>query len=696
MPVYEDDTDEDDTDEDDTDEGDTDELRENKYFKNTETIFEHVLAAAAAACPARYAPCKQTADFLWLPDCQTASDIPGAPFSAEALNYLRKPSYPREAEAGTAHNHIASALGQSTLIYMADVGVTWGFKLWDDEASIRRHVLYNDLRRACHFSCTIEETTARICCHTRSGTFVTQGFDIHADAKELVQLILFSTFATPFQLGFDSTVRRIVVDGKLHYEVDVVNCDGTQHKYQTVDIEYEKPDAGLYSHAMRVFKAVRCDDKVVRGGGEAVQFPCESKDTHYVALRDYWLSEDARREAKVQDELLGQLKDSMQPKEYEALSRHFLTIAADDVVAHEKHCRSVHDECCEDLWKVDDPAKFYFALYQLIFSALAVLDKFRAAGYLHRDISMGNVMLHQFREKASGLYRYITKIADLEYAWPYERLSQLEPIRGTSLFMAVELQAKGHLWANPVEEDTLTLHYFVHNPLHDVDRRVFEATEWMVMREVLKEVEAYFATIFVHSVYGSVERRKLISYTFTCQKLGKTLRRLHGDDTVFLKLIDAIEALRATYKAVENSRIATPEERSQLEDDKVNAPRLSIDVFHQHSGVYETLRQIFDAIRQHFVDGEDSDPLIKISDIDLATGEIVSNPAEPEGPSGAVYGDAASVRGDCAQQGQAGNVPKKLAGKRKNTDEGEVEAGDEKHALKRHCAKMPAAGVLSG
>ncbi|KAL1756180.1 hypothetical protein FB107DRAFT_212040 [Schizophyllum commune] len=674
MPVYEDETDEDDT-----DEGDTDELRANKYFKDTETIFEHVLAAAAAACPALYAPCNQTADFLWLPDCQTASDIPGAPFSAEALNYLRKPSYPREAEAGTAHNHIASASGQSTLIYTADVGVTWGLKLWDDEASIRLHVLYNDLRRKSHFSCTIEETTARIFCHTRSGTFVTQGFDIHADAEELVQLILFSTFATPFHLGFDPTVRRIVVDGKLHYEVDVVHRDGTHHMYRTVGIEYENPDAGLYSRAMRVFKAFRCDDKAVRGVGEAVQSPCESKDTHYVALRDYWLSEDARGEAEVQDELLDQLKDSMQPKEHEALSRHFLTKAADDVVAHEKHCRSVHDECCEDLWKVVDPAKFYFALYQLIF----ILDKFRAAGHLHRDISMGNVMLHQFPKKPSALCRYITKIADLEYAWPYERLSQLEPIRGTSLFMAVELQAKEHLWANPVEEDTLTLHYFVHNPLHDVDRRVFEATEWTVMREVLKDVEAYFATIFVHSVYGSVERRKLISYTFTCQKLGKTLRRLHGDDTVFLKLIDAIEALRATYKAVENSRIATPEERSQLEDDKVNAPRLSIDVFHQYAGVYETLRQIFDAISQHFVDGESSDPLIKISDIDPATGETVSRTAGPEGPPITVVDDAALSGSDALQQGQAANAPKKLTAKRKHTDEGEVEGGDEKHAFKR-------------
>ena len=60
--------------------------------------------------------------------------------------------------------------------------------------------------------------------------------------------------------------------------------------------------------------------------------------------------------------------------------------------------------------------------------SLAVLDKFRAASYLHRDISLGNVMLLQFREKAPSLDRYITKIADLEYARSYERLSQLEPI----------------------------------------------------------------------------------------------------------------------------------------------------------------------------------------------------------------------------------------------------------------------------
>ena len=52
--------------------------------------------------------------------------------------------------------------------------------------STAQHMLYNDLRRTCHFTCTIEETTARIWCHTRSGTFITQGFDIHTVSRSML------------------------------------------------------------------------------------------------------------------------------------------------------------------------------------------------------------------------------------------------------------------------------------------------------------------------------------------------------------------------------------------------------------------------------------------------------------------------------------------------------------------------------
>ena len=137
MPVYEDEANEDETD-DETDEDETDGWRENKHFKNMETIFERVLAAAAEACPTRFALCDQTADFSCLSDCQTAPDVPGAPFHVDALSYLRNPTYTREAEADSAHNCKASAPGLAASVYTADVAVTWEFKLWDDEASVRR------------------------------------------------------------------------------------------------------------------------------------------------------------------------------------------------------------------------------------------------------------------------------------------------------------------------------------------------------------------------------------------------------------------------------------------------------------------------------------------------------------------------------------------------------------------------------
>ncbi|KAI5827832.1 hypothetical protein K523DRAFT_245927 [Schizophyllum commune Tattone D] len=740
--------------------------KEDNFYKGLEPIFESVIDAASAVDPSRFSHADRTTSFACRPNCQTASEVPGAAFRVDALNYLVESSYSRDKAPGTAHNCTAKAEGDTTVFYTADAGATYEFKkVLNDETALQNekqtlgtaeHMVYNDIRREAHFSFTIEGSSARMWCHTRSHTIISRRFDIHKDATEFVKFILFSSFASEYELGFDPNVSRVYVENKLHYEFKIRHLDGTYHRYRTVKVVHENPAAELHSRAMRVFKAVECD----------------TDDVRYIALRDYWLFDDAPEEVQIQLEILTRLEASISKEDYEALQGHFMTILADGVVVRDeasgiapgppegaevyeyanglnpkgipakkpsvqvasrgatssfrgperpqtpprlpqlqlhgrKHCRTVYAEYCEDLWRVNDPARFYYALYQVMF----ILDKWRRAGYLHRDISLGNIMLHLFNEKASGLARYITKISDLEYARPYGRMSQHDPITGTSLFMAVELQAQKHLWANNLEEDTLTHHYFVHNPLHDVEaviwmaiyfairrcsRRVFEATEWTTMREILKDVEAYSATIFVHSIHGSVERQNLIFYARAYQKLGEKLKRLHGDDTVFVKLIDAIEALRATYKAVENSRMATPEERSQLEDDKVNAPRLSIDVFHQYAGIYETLRQIFDAISQHFADGEYSDPLIKISDIDPDTGEIVPKPAEPESPPVTVVDDAAPAGDDGVSQEQAGVPPKKLTGKRKNTDEGEAEARDEKHASKRSCQDAAGSGGPSG
>lgn len=253
----------------------------------------------------------------------------------------------------------------------------------------------------------------------------------------------------------------------------------------------------------------------------------------------------------------------------------------------------------------------------------------------------------------------------------------------------------------------MALHYFVHNPLHDVEsdiwmaiyfaihrcsRRVFESTEWEVMQGYLLAVDDYTRTIFVHDISGSPRRQQLISDDLETDVLRTHLRHLHGNDTVFAQIFQAVASLRAAHVAVENSTLVTMDERIQARADPVNAPRIPISTFHEHSGVYETLRQIFRAISQRFVDGGEADPLIKPSSIDRDTGDIVLEPVEVTPPA-TVVDDAAPAGADSVQQGQA---PKQLTGKRKNANEGQAGAGDEKHASKRSCQDAAGSAGSSG
>ncbi|KAI5897582.1 uncharacterized protein SCHCODRAFT_02683897 [Schizophyllum commune H4-8] len=476
-------------------------------------LHDHVLGAAAEVCPRRFSADKKTTTYTCSSGLETAADIPGATYYADAVSYLAQPSYTREATPGTAHNHVATAQGQSRIVYTADVGMTWGLTPFADSSHIQRnedqtlyaaqHILYNDIRHTCQFAVTIEGSSVRLWYHTRSRTIFTERFDMHKQSDELIQIILFSSFASPAQLGFDPAVHRVVVGNELHYQFDVVHRDGTCHQYQSVEIEYEDAASNLHCQAMRVFKVVDCGN---------LSGPCR-------VLQDYWRSNDAEVsvEGKIQDAIFCAMEKTMTEDELIDIRRHFMTLLADGVVAcadrpreasgppvsgsmvsgsrlariasGRKHCRTLHGEYCETLWRVDDPATFFFALYQVI----QVLDKMRRAGYVHRDVSLGNIMLQCMDTSSTILSeRYITKLADLEYARAYDKIADDRGV-GTSVFMAVEVQAQEHIFANCREEELLTHNYFAHNPLHDVEstlwgaiyftlrrcsRRVLENTDW--------------------------------------------------------------------------------------------------------------------------------------------------------------------------------------------------------------------------
>ncbi|KAI5823195.1 hypothetical protein K523DRAFT_421612 [Schizophyllum commune Tattone D] len=481
-------------------------------------LYDHVLGAAAEVCPRRFSPDKKTTTYTCSSGLETAADIPGTTYYADAVSYLAQPSYTREATPGTAHNHVVTAQGQSRIVYTADVGMTWGLTPFADSSHIQRnedqtlyaaqHILYNDIRHTCQFAVTIEGSSVRLWYHTRSRTIFTERFDLHKHSDELIQIILFSSFASPAQLGFDPAVHRVVVGNELYYQFDVVHRDGTCHQYQSVEIEYEDAASNLHCQAMRVFKVVDCGN---------LSGPCR-------VLQDYWRSNDAEvsEEGKIQDAIFCAMEETMTEDELIDIRRHFMTLLADGVVAY-------------------DPATFFFALYQVI----QVLDKMRRAGYVHRDVSLGNIMLQCMDTSSTNLSeRYITKLADLEYARAYDKIANDRGV-GTSVFMAVEVQAQEHIFANCREEELLTHNYFAYNPLHDVEsalwcaiyfalrrcsRRVLESTDWKVMRDFLLEAESYERAVCAPCTSGSPQRRALIIRPYGLCLFRKQLSHLYGDD----------------------------------------------------------------------------------------------------------------------------------------------------------------------
>ncbi|KAL1753359.1 hypothetical protein FB107DRAFT_217967 [Schizophyllum commune] len=612
---------------------------------------------APTVCKARFATDKPTAEIIKMRPAHRIIGQDDTPLAcATIVNYLSDPTYLCEARAGSAYNHTLSRdlLVASDLIYTADVAVIWHLERWQDRESVEdnemksakaaQYILYNDARRTHVFAVTMEHTSVRLWCHSRSGSIVTERFDVHKDARELVQFLLFSTFATPSQLGFDLTVRRVVDgSGKLHYQFDVLCRDGAMRTFQSVKVEHDNLEAPMYSRSTRVFK-------VVDIGAES---------DFYKALRDYWPSKDdfASQESVIQQEVLDALKARLPKEEYEKLRPHFMTILADGPVQRQsdsmggefereigtdvsaepdrERYRTVYEEHCQALWDVDDPSVFFFALAQVMY----VLNNLRRAGYVYRDVSSGNILVQTLPSATDSTAlsdRYITKVSDLEYAKAYDQLTWQEPRLGTCLFMAVEVQAQAHLFTDPDHTDLVADGYFHHNFLHDVEsviwmalyfilercgREIYETSEWCKLREHIKEVKTYEKQILPFDSNGSHIRQQSVTGSRHRRTLLSHLRRLYGDDTPMTKIVDALDCLRETYRAVENDRTITYERRpTYLRGDPL-APRLPESVFEKNAQIYETLRGIFEEISQYFVDTKDS--LVKFSDLDYLTGKFL-------------------------------------------------------------------------
>ncbi|KAI0345467.1 hypothetical protein BDW22DRAFT_877798 [Trametopsis cervina] len=446
------------------------------------------------------------------------------------------------------------------------------------------HLMREDPGRRFVVGYTIEDTDMRLWFGSRSEILVSEEFDFIENYESLVHFFVSQMYATPQQLGFDTTMqpaadlearRKNRYDIAVHY-TDPENPDGPKKS-----ISYRTVEGGLLSsigaeaiksRGTRVWHA----QEIVKGGVKPEK----------VVIKDYWIDSDRTREAVTRAEILRAAKDDEQRK---LLRTYLLTplywgdVMLDDdlpdstfgairraavLPSNAQDFPTVHskpskfaDRLIEDLHLAPQGvgAILHEAAHTLqvpishnkhrhrivlaemgptIESLTSVCDIFQAGaqaalalralhstGWLHRDISSGNILI------VDGT----VKLTDLEYA--KNMMNSHSERSGTANFMALEvhdheyiflpreqvpilpkpaqrgdptLKVVGRRPPNPrapmpdaIDRDISEAAPFKHNPLHDIESLWWLLVFLTMTREVegsdlrtFKDQYRYYSSIF--------------------------------------------------------------------------------------------------------------------------------------------------------------------------------------------------------
>ncbi|GJE94443.1 hypothetical protein PsYK624_106130 [Phanerochaete sordida] len=360
------------------------------------------------------------------------------------------------------------------------------------------HLMREDPRRRFAYSFTIENRTMRLWFCNRSTYVISEPFDFCSEPIYIIRYFLSMMYASEAQLGWDTTMVPVEVDGHMQYDITVDDTlfpgTGKSRVYRTSKLLSNVGTFAVRGRATRVWKAKLLKDGQLVGDD--------------VAIRDNWIDADRPREADVINQILDDVPpdvpnaDNPDP-EYSknTLRDHMLTVlASGDVVVddhldrtqpapltftsftirqedksekaqsrrtkdkaalqeelknhHEEvddmmpipphhseqyhvkvHHRIVYKEVCIPLHEVKTLDE---ALYTILQAADA-LEIVHSAGWVHRDISGGNILL----------YGEHVKLSDFEYAKKFDcdiPGGTHEIKTGTAAYMSIEVSMGEYLF----------------------------------------------------------------------------------------------------------------------------------------------------------------------------------------------------------------------------------------------------------
>ncbi|KAK0190707.1 hypothetical protein F5146DRAFT_1000692 [Armillaria mellea] len=441
--------------------------------------------------------------------------------------------------------------------------------------------MYADPTRRFMFGTTIENTTTRFWFFSRAIALVSEPFDFIKEYTHLVRYVLSLSFATAEELGYDMSVTRVAYPLAANSSAHAIQYDYHigGNTYRTVECLSSFRASGLLSRATRVWTVCQIDDKNHR--------KC--------ALKDVWVPSNAKTELEIQQEIFSSIEKHHTEIKLEYRTKYFMKILKCEVVQTSqngdddmpvfvrgdleitgdlalstletanvsrtmpgstistptgasranpdadnklqpprlykgrKHVRVVFADVGTPLSDIRHPR----VLFKALSDALEGLHHLYLGQYVHRDISVGNIIICDGRGK----------ISDLEYAKKFLSSGPVnDPKTGTPIYMAVEVQDAAYLFLRrsptfPVNS-TYTLPGpdqvpFVHNYLHDI-----ESLFWIGFHGLFSTVPAkysrdevdqranqrtLFNSLFPHRLDGSTSRRHFFALSLLHQETVKAL-----------------------------------------------------------------------------------------------------------------------------------------------------------------------------
>ncbi|KAF8811221.1 hypothetical protein BYT27DRAFT_7252939 [Phlegmacium glaucopus] len=373
------------------------------------------------------------------------------------------------------------------------------------------HMMGVDRRRRFAFGVTIENTDTRIwfCC--RQMIFVTQRFNFMKEPAKLIRLISSLAYADVVKLGYDPTMELFWKNDRWNYWITIQGKDNhgnvVTKVYETIDIIADL-SANLRGRATRVYEAFDVGNPVSKvvikdswvdanrpregdmlseildGASEdeksvfltvllhgVVTIDARQDLTQDLLTDGYRISTDniSIKEERIKSHDIVQSGHMYKATIFELLQRSnpdpqpASLLTAPNVTCIKPsprvlvygpmaHYRMVFKERGESLHSLSRLCQIKLPLVlqamQDVLKALAFLTK---KGYVHRDVSPGNIIIYNGR----------AKLNDLEFAKEYGSGTSKEVRTGIYDFMSVEVEDLWHMF-HPMSK-------FSHNPLHDLE-----------------------------------------------------------------------------------------------------------------------------------------------------------------------------------------------------------------------------------